>query len=325
MRKAVKIVVFLLIIALVMVPLTACEGPQGPKGPQGPAGPAGPAGPQGPAGPPGMAGGEQGPAGPQGEQGPAGPQGPEGPRGSTGPQGPMGMPGPTGPQGEQGEQGDPGLPGADGEDGSMWYTDTGAPSSGIGVDGDLYLDTDSGDVYQKSGVTWVWIDNITGPQGEQGPAGTSGIITAFKTEDESRPANASAVLDDDLQFPLEEGSYIIDGCIFFNTNPLDAGFYCTLFWYGDGDYTMDLGITVLNAPYDVLLYHRYLTESSSTVQMQTNPDAGTNCIMYIHGSFTAAPNNTTNKILGFCWGQVDSREYATTVYEGSYIMAIEIN
>jgi hypothetical protein len=78
MKKAVKIVAFLVVIALILVPLTACQGLQGPQGPpgtqgpQGPTGPAGPTGEQGPAGPAGPEG-EEGPPGEQGEPGPAGP------------------------------------------------------------------------------------------------------------------------------------------------------------------------------------------------------------------------------------------------------------
>jgi hypothetical protein len=77
MKKAGKIIAFLIIIALIVVPLTACPGQQGPQGPQGPAGPEGPKGDRGPMGPPGDPGqrGPVGPAGPQGEPGPAGPSG----------------------------------------------------------------------------------------------------------------------------------------------------------------------------------------------------------------------------------------------------------
>jgi len=71
MKKAGKIIAFLIIIALIVVPLTACPGPQGDQGPQGPAGPAGEKGERGPMGPPGETGarGMVGPAGPAGAQG----------------------------------------------------------------------------------------------------------------------------------------------------------------------------------------------------------------------------------------------------------------
>ena len=78
MKKAGKIVAFLIIIALIVVPLAACQGPPGATGAPGPMGPQGPAGPEGPAGPPG-AEGDTGPAGPQGLQGPEGDPGKMGP------------------------------------------------------------------------------------------------------------------------------------------------------------------------------------------------------------------------------------------------------
>jgi hypothetical protein len=77
MKKAGKIIAFLIIIALIVVPLTACPGPQGQQGPAGPAGPQGEKGERGPMGPPGD----------NGQRGPVGPQGPEGPQGEPGPAG----------------------------------------------------------------------------------------------------------------------------------------------------------------------------------------------------------------------------------------------
>jgi len=77
MRKIGKIVAFLIIVALIVVPLTACPGPQGPAGPAGPSGPGGEKGERGPMGPPGDAG-ARGMAGPAGSAGPAGPAGEDG-------------------------------------------------------------------------------------------------------------------------------------------------------------------------------------------------------------------------------------------------------
>ena len=74
MKKAAKITACLLILALLVVPLTACPTP-GTSGGQGPAGPQGEKGERGPMGPPG-------PAGPMGLRGPVGPAGPPGPPGS---------------------------------------------------------------------------------------------------------------------------------------------------------------------------------------------------------------------------------------------------
>jgi len=77
MRILGKIFIALTVLALLLVPLAACEGTDGFPGPEGPAGPAGPEGPEGPAGP----------AGPEGPAGPAGPPGPEGAPGTPGPPG----------------------------------------------------------------------------------------------------------------------------------------------------------------------------------------------------------------------------------------------
>jgi len=56
MKKAGKIIAFLIIIALIVVPLAACAAGQGPTGPQGPQGPPGPQGEPGPRGAPGKSG-----------------------------------------------------------------------------------------------------------------------------------------------------------------------------------------------------------------------------------------------------------------------------
>jgi Collagen triple helix repeat (20 copies) len=71
-------------------------------------------------------------------------------------------------------QGPAGPPGSGGS-GSTWYEGAGAPLSGTGVDGDFYLDTANGDVYQKAAGAWgAAVGNIAGPQGLQGPAGPTG-------------------------------------------------------------------------------------------------------------------------------------------------------
>jgi hypothetical protein len=77
MKKAGKIIAFLIIIALIVVPLVSCSGPQGPAGPSGQQGPQGEKGERGPAGPKGETG-SMGPPGEPGEPGPAGPRGPAG-------------------------------------------------------------------------------------------------------------------------------------------------------------------------------------------------------------------------------------------------------
>ena len=119
----------------------------------------GPEGPQGAAGP-------QGDPGPQGLQGEAGPQGPQG---NSGPVGPIGLQGPAGPAGASGAEGTPGT------DGSKWLADSGAPDTAAGVIGDFYLNTDSGEYFEKTDVAiWASAGNLTGPQGTQGDPGSQG-------------------------------------------------------------------------------------------------------------------------------------------------------
>lgn len=75
----------------------------------------------------------------------------------TPPRGPRGEQGETGPAGPQGS---PGVNGADGQDGTTTHVGSGAPSAGLGVDGDQYIDTDNGDIYTKITGTWQLQGNI---------------------------------------------------------------------------------------------------------------------------------------------------------------------
>jgi hypothetical protein len=46
--------------------------------------------------------------------------------------------------------------------GVSWYTGTGVPSASLGVDGDLYLDTATGNVYQNTAGVWAVISTVAG-------------------------------------------------------------------------------------------------------------------------------------------------------------------
>ncbi len=110
--------------------------------------------------------GATGPQGPQGEKGdtgatgPQGPQGEKGDTGATGPQGPQGEKGDTGATGPQGPQG------PQGEAGNGWHTGNGTPDNSIGIDGDLYFDTDSYDYYIKADGVWTKKGNLKGQDGK---------------------------------------------------------------------------------------------------------------------------------------------------------------
>lgn len=157
-------------------------GDQGPQGIQGEQGPQGIQGIQGETGATGATGpqGDQGIQGIQGIQGETGPQGDQGIQGIQGEQGVQGETGATGPQGDAGPTGATGPAGADGSDGAdgkTWYSGSGAPSDGTGVDGDFYLDTTASAYYgPKAGGTWSGTGphSIVGATGAQGPQGDTG-------------------------------------------------------------------------------------------------------------------------------------------------------
>lgn len=104
--------------------------------------------------------------GPTGPTGPQGAPGPQGPTGTTGLQGPQGVTGPQGPMGATGPTGSTGAPG------ETWFSGSGAPLGATGVIGDWYLDSVSGDFYEKTGAsTWTVRGNMKGPPGTTGSTG----------------------------------------------------------------------------------------------------------------------------------------------------------
>jgi hypothetical protein len=122
--------------------------------------------------------GKDGADGAPGATGPAGVNGKDGADGDDGTNGTNGTNGTDGDDGAPGAKGDPGADGDDGADGSAILKGTGAPAAGLGVDGDLYIDTVSRDVYQKAGGAWSIITNLSGgpagPKGDPGTPGTNG-------------------------------------------------------------------------------------------------------------------------------------------------------
>lgn len=56
--------------------------------------------------------------------------------------------------GDTGATGAAGADGTDGTDGNTWYSGSGAPDDGDGVDGDYYLNETNQDVYKKASGTW---------------------------------------------------------------------------------------------------------------------------------------------------------------------------
>lgn len=92
-----------------------------------------------------------------------------------------------------------GLTGATGTAGSQILNGTTAPGA-IGVNGDYYVNSVTGDLYYKSGGTWTLIVNLMGPQG---PPGYTAAVCLFNGWDMT--AVASGLLPQVLGFfPMTE-------------------------------------------------------------------------------------------------------------------------
>jgi len=61
-----------------------------------------------------------------------------------------------------------------GGSGSTWYVGSTVPDSGTGINGDFYLRSTNGDVYQKAAGAWAVVANIQGPAGADGSDGAAG-------------------------------------------------------------------------------------------------------------------------------------------------------
>lgn len=75
----------------------------------------------------------------------------KGPQGNPGAQGNPGVQGDSGPTGPAGS---PGTPGSNGTPGTVWFTGATLPGSGVGVDGDYFLNSVTGDYHQKQAGAW---------------------------------------------------------------------------------------------------------------------------------------------------------------------------
>ncbi|MEO1208300.1 MAG: hypothetical protein AAFX78_02040 [Cyanobacteria bacterium J06638_20] len=135
--------------------------------------------------------GVQGPAGVDGADGTQGPQGIQGEPGSAGPPGPEGLQGIQGPAGVNGADGAPGADGADGADGRTILNSSGVPSSGLGADGDFYLDTSTNILYgPKTSGAWGSGISLVGPQG---PAGANGADGSQGLQGDPGPAGPQGI------------------------------------------------------------------------------------------------------------------------------------
>jgi hypothetical protein len=85
-----------------------------------------------------------------------------------------------------------GTNGTDGADGSLWFAQAAAPIAT--QTGDLWLDTDNGDVSQWDGAQWNVVDNITGPAGADGASLATDVLWAAAGDIAYATANDTATV-----------------------------------------------------------------------------------------------------------------------------------
>lgn len=82
----------------------------------------------------------------------------------------------------------------------QWFSAAGPPDPALGVTGDWYLDSVTGDYYEKtSGSAWTYRGNLMGPEG---PVGPEGELTVFEQPDApTEPVEVGAIWIDTDELP----------------------------------------------------------------------------------------------------------------------------
>jgi len=132
----------------------------------------------------------------------------------------------AGPQGVAGSTGATGATGAPGVDGNTVLSGTGAPSGGLGKNGDYYLDVTVTRLYgPKTSGVWGTGVVLIGPQGSPGANGTNGtngspgvnsfgaynartlsLATAYQATDNTKPAIVTINLSSTANISLSGGT-----------------------------------------------------------------------------------------------------------------------
>lgn len=96
------------------------------------------------------------------------------------------------------------VPPGGGGGGTTWFDGSGAPGSGLGVDGDYYLDVVTGDVYKKVSGVWGVVGNIQGPAGATGATGAPGAPGSVWYDGSGAPAGGLGI-DGDYYLDTDNG------------------------------------------------------------------------------------------------------------------------
>jgi hypothetical protein len=120
-----------------------------------------------------------------------------GPPGADGQDGAPGADG-AGADGAAGTNGADGAPGADGADGLSVLSGSGVPSSGLGVDGEFYIDTDADTIYgPKTAGSWGSPTSLVGPPGAPGADAPDTLGDLTDVDFTTPPGDGEALVYDD--------------------------------------------------------------------------------------------------------------------------------
>jgi hypothetical protein len=111
----------------------------------------------------------------------------------------------------EGPEGPTGATGATGAAGSVWRNGSGAPSNSLGVNGDYYLDTATGNVYTKSSGAYSIVANIEGPTGATGATGAIGATGATGAQQPPGAAWITLISGVAIALPVNAVPRVISG------------------------------------------------------------------------------------------------------------------
>ena len=209
----------------------------------------------------------------------------------------QGEQGPIGPEGPQGPEGPAGENGQDGQDGSLILTGEGKPEDSLGKDTDIYIDSKTGDLYQKENGTWTLIMNIKGEDGSDGSSGSSGQDGKTSWSNTILPSEGGYVIP-------SVGSATVGEKVTFTITP-NEGYYLTDF---------SLNGSSISSDDTSLVYDSTLKEYSYTTTMVENG-------FVVLASFSNQAK--TNYIDGVAYENSKVDSYGNVIEQGTKIEGLE--
>jgi hypothetical protein len=178
--------------------------------------------------------------------------------------------------------GEPGAPG------SVWRNGSGAPLDSLGIDGDYYLDDDTGDVYARSLGSYSIAANIKGPQGDPGAGGGSPFSGGIEIDDASNPYLQLHKSGGTPQDWYLEGQ--ADGSIDFYSSGLGNKAFSLA---ATGEATFHVGVASLG--------HHAGVSDASNPYLQLDKTGGTPQTWYLEGQSDGSVDLYSGILSGVAW------------------------